>query len=187
MHTQEKKPVDNVLYKVSAPRVDWTFVPSRFWRTEDWLGSDNHPHAGFVEDWVLYAAEFDAVNIHLFPQVWRLRVWLDHAPRAASLRRLGYTWQPTARAVIFARHMDRARIEAFVPTIYTFDPTGFEQTPSNEFVARTPQTALAAETFPFAEAIQRWHVAVIYIADTDALAQSLRANRIDHQIQAETA
>ncbi|MEZ4673192.1 MAG: hypothetical protein R2932_02975 [Caldilineaceae bacterium] len=99
------------------------------------------------------------------------------------MRSLGYAWAPAAPAVIFALQSDRDRIEAFTPTIYTFEKAAFEQTPSNEFVAQTPQSALSAETIPFAEAIRRWQFELIYIEDAEVLAQALRANGIDHQIQ----
>ena len=132
---------------------------------------------------MLYAAEFDEVNIHLLPKVWRLRVWLDTEKQFERLKELGYNWKHGSRAVIFAIRSDRERIEAFMPTIYTFEKSGFEPTPSNEFVARNPQSAVSAETIPFDEAIRRWQFELIYIDDAEAFAQLLRSNGIDHQIQ----
>ncbi len=172
-----------LLYKVSEPRSDWKFEPSRFWRTEDWSSSDNSPHEGYIEDCILYAADFNEVNIHLLPRVWRLRVWLDDEKRSERLRRLGYAWALGSRAVIFALESDRDVIESFSPTIFSFEKSGFERTPSNEFVSRSPQLALSAETIPFREAVERWQFELVYVKDAEALAQSFRSSGIDHQIQ----
>ena len=179
------------LYKVAPPREDWMFQPRRFWRTEDWSSSTDHEREGhvadesaiYIEDQVLYVASFDEVNIHVFPKVWRLRVWLDDDVRTERLRRLGYALRPDARAVIFALEGDREAIEAFSPTVFLFDPDGFERTPSNEFVSREPRTAVSCETMAFDEAHARWRFDLIYVADGEALVESLRSAGVDHQIQ----
>lgn len=173
-----------LLYKVSEPREDWTFKPRRFWRTEDWSFSDDQEREGLIEDCVLYAGEFDEINIHLLPKVWRLRVWLDDEDRSGRLNDLGFSWRPGARAIIFALEGDRESIESFTPTIYAFERSGFEKTPTDEFVSREPQIAVSAETVPFEEARQRWKFDLLFIADADALVQSLRSARVDHQIDA---
>ena len=172
-----------LLYKVSEPRHDRVFEPRAFWRAEDWSFSDDHPHEGLIEDHVLYAAEFDEINIHLLPKVWRLRVWLDDDERCRRLEGLGFSWDAGARAAIFARDADRRAIEAFSPTVFSFDRAGFERTPTNEFVSREPRTAISVETIPFEEARRRWRFDLIYIDDSDALVQALRSGRVDHQIQ----
>jgi hypothetical protein len=160
---------DNALYKVSAPRAELTFSPMPFWRTDDWSFSDDRPHADLVEDSVLFACSYDEINLHLLPEVWRLRVWLDDDVRVQRLRALGYTTTSGATAVVFAHKSDRDTIESFRPTVYSFDPAGFERTPSNEFVAREPQTALAARDFSFAEAQAKWNFHVIFVDDTAKL------------------
>lgn len=132
--------VTEILYKVSGPSDDWTFEPRRFWRTQDWSFSDDMPRDGLVEDSVLYAGSFDEVNIHLLPPVWRLRVWLDDEARCERLRTLGFCWAEGTWAVIFAAEADRDEIESFSPTVYTFERSGFEQTPTNEFVSRERRT-----------------------------------------------
>ncbi len=171
------------LYKVSEPRGDWTFEPRPFWRAEDWSFSDDQRHDGLVEDHVLYAAEFNEINIHLFPRVWRLRVWLDDDERCARLKSLGFSWAPGSRAVIFAREDDRGSIESFSPTVFAFDRSGFEQTPTNEFVSREPQAAVSGETLPFEEARKRWQFELIYVDNLEELAKTLRSRRVDHQVQ----
>ncbi len=176
------------LYKVAAPREDLTFHPRPFWRTEDWSRSsdDEADLAGIdgcVADRVVYAGAFDDVNLHLLPNVWRLRVWLDDDVRAKRLRDLGYAWDDGARAVIFALAGDRGTIESFCPTVYTFDREGFELTPSDEFVSREPQNAVAVEMLTFTDAKARWAFALVYVPDGEALASSLRSAGIDHQIQ----
>jgi hypothetical protein len=171
------------LYKVSAPRDDWTFHPRPFWRSEDWSSSDDHPREDHVRDCVLYAGTFDEVNIHLFPKVWRLRVWLDSDTRAERLRNLGYNWSDNSCAVIFAEHGDREVIESFEPTVFTFDGDGFELTPSNEHISREPRTAVSCETLSFREARERWAFELLYVDSIKALAESFRSAGIDHQIQ----
>lgn len=171
------------LYKVSEPREDWTFEPRPFWRAQDWSFSDDHPRDGLVEDCVLYAAEFDEINIHLLPRVWRLRVWLDDEEICARLKRLGFSWAEGSRAVIFAREADRRSIEAFSPTVFTFDRSGFEQTPTNEFVSREPRTAISAERILLQEAQERWRFDVVYVAEPETLVKTLQSRGVDHQIQ----
>ncbi len=175
--------VSELLYKVSEPRDDPTFVPRRFWRTEDWSFSDDQQRDGLIEDRLLYAAEFNEINMYLLPKVWRLRVWLDDEERNERLRGLGFSWDPDLRAIIFALEGDRNSIESFSPTIYSFDKAGFERTPTDEFVSREPRVAVSAETVSFAEARRRWKFDVRYVADSDALVQSLRSAGIDHQIE----
>lgn len=172
-----------LLYKVSEPREDWTFEPRRFWRREDWSFSDDQERVGLIEDCVLYAAQFDEINIHLLPKVWRLRVWLDDEDRSARLKRLGFAWRPGSRAIIFALEADRESIESFSPTVYAFERSGFEKTPTDEFISREPRVAVSAETVPFDEARQHWQFDLLYVADSEALVQSFRSAGVDHQIQ----
>ena len=62
------------LYKVAPPRVDMVFYPSQFWHTPDWESSSTREHDGYIREEVLYAGDFDEVNIHLFPRVKTVRV-----------------------------------------------------------------------------------------------------------------
>lgn len=173
----------NLLYKVSPLRDELTFEPRPFWRAEDWSFSDDHPHDGLIEDHVLYAAQFDEINIHLLPRVWRLRVWLDDEERCRKLKQLGFVWKAGSRAVIFALEADREAIESFLPTVYVFDRAGFQRTPTDEFVSREPRKAISAETVPFHEARQRWQFDLLYVTNSEELIQSLRLVGVDHQIQ----
>ena len=175
--------MSELLYKVSEPRDDWAFEPRLFWRAEDWSFSDDHPRDGLLADRVLFAAEFDEVNIHLLPQVWRSRVWLDDEQRCARLKDLGFSWPAGSRAIIFASEADRDSIESFSPTVFTFERDGFERTRTNEFVSREARTAISAETVSVDEAKRRWRFAVVYIGDADALVETLRSAGVDHQIQ----
>jgi hypothetical protein len=176
--------VTELLYKVSEPRDNWTFEPRRFWRTEDWSFSDDQEREGLIEDCVMYAARFDEVNMYLLPKVWRLRVWLDDEYRCERLRDLGFTWRADSRAIIFALEADRESIESFSPTVYAFDKSGFEQTPTDEFVSREPRIAISAETVPFDKARERWQFDLLFVADSDDLVQSLRSAGVDHQMEA---
>ena len=62
------------LYKVSAPQADNMFYPGAFWHTPDWESSTTRFREGYIRDEVLYAGDFDEVNIHLFPRVRTVRV-----------------------------------------------------------------------------------------------------------------
>jgi hypothetical protein len=176
--------VTDLLYKVSAPSHTDLFEPRSFWRSEDWAFSDDHPHDGLIEDHVLYAGEFDEVNIHLLPHVWRLRVRLDDEERRARLRACGFDFDTASRALIFVGEEHRSTVESFEPTVFAFDRAGFERTPTNEFVSREPRRAVSKEMIPIAEAIARWQVEITYVSDTAALEARLRDAGIDHQIQA---
>lgn len=171
------------LYKVSEPRHGDRFEPRLFWRTDDWSFSDDHPHDGLIEDRVLFAAEFDMVNLHLLPRVRRVRVWLDDPERSQRLRACGFDWQPGTRAAVFVAHADRPAVDRFAPTVFVFDRSGFERTPTDEFISREPQTAISSETIPIADALARWQVEVIYVDDTVALELEFQQRGIDHQIQ----
>jgi hypothetical protein len=173
-----------LLYKVSAPRDDLIFLPRAFWRSADWSVSDDKPHADLIEDSLLFAGRFDVVNLHLLPNVWRLRVWLDDEARVERLAGLGYHAVSGAKALVFARETDRAVIESFTPTVFAFDPSGFERTPSDEFVSRQPQKALSARTLSLGDAMREWAFEVVYVSDAAELEASLRSAFIDHQIQA---
>lgn len=175
--------MNDLLYKVSHPRDDWTFEPRPFWRAEDWSFSDDHPHDGLIEDHVLYVAQFDEINIHLLPKVWRLRVWLDDEERGRRLKSLGFAWTAGSRAIIFALESDKDLIESFSPTVYAFDGSGFERTPTDEFVSREPRKAVTAETISFDQARRRWQFDLLYVKDSDELVQTLRSAGVDHQIQ----
>jgi hypothetical protein len=176
--------VDDLLFKVSEPRFGDRFEPRSFWRTDDWAFSDDHPREGLIEDSVLYAAEFDEVNIHLLPRVWRLRVWLDSKERSRRLRECGFDWRSGARALLFVAENDRADVEGFAPTVFAFKRSGFERTPTNEFISRVAQTAVSKETISIADALARWQVEIRYVPDAAALEEQLRQAGIDHQIQA---
>lgn len=176
-------PGDELLYKISAPRADLVFSPRPFWRTNDWSFSDDQPHEGLIEESLLFAGRFDDVNLHLLPEVWRLRVWLDDETRVERLAGLGFEVMPGLKALVFAHESDRATIESFRPTVFAFDPLGFERTPSDEFVAREARLALWAKQMSFDEMTEAWRFAVVYVTDRAALEASLRGALIDHQIQ----
>jgi hypothetical protein len=66
-----------MLYKISQARAGNIFEPSKFWRSPDWSISMKVPHEGYILDEVLYAGDFNDVNLHLLPNVPRLRIWLS--------------------------------------------------------------------------------------------------------------
>ena len=90
-----------MLYKVTLPREDHQFFPSKFWRTEDWSSSSNRPHDGYIEDEVLYVGDFAEVNIHLFPKVRRLRFWRTEATEA-FMHDFSFAFTDGSKAVIVA-------------------------------------------------------------------------------------
>lgn len=112
-----------------------------------------------------------------------MRVWLDDEERCARLKQLGFSWATGSRAIIFALEADRDSIESFSPTVFAFDRSGFEQTPTDEFVSREPRIAVTAEAVALDEARQRWQFDLLYVADSDTLVKTLRSAGVDHQIQ----
>ena len=64
-----------MLYKISKAPLDNIFRPKLFWRTDDWKSSSTTMKPGYLQDEVLYAGDFDEVNIHLLPNIKRLRLW----------------------------------------------------------------------------------------------------------------
>lgn len=170
------------LYKVSAPRSDWTFEPRPFWRSADWTSSSSRPRDGYIEEAVVYAAGFEEVSIHLLPKIWRLRVRLNDANQGL-LNELGYVWPAGSRALIFFREEDSGLVWGFQPTIFKFAPEGFEPVPSNEFISRVPQHALGSETLSLHEALDRWRVQLIPVGDTEELTSRLTERDIRFSIQ----
>jgi hypothetical protein len=135
-----------------------------------------------MEETVLYAAEFDEVNIHLLPPVRRLRVWLT-PETLAGLQALGYGGMANRRALLLVNEADRQQVESFCPTIFTFERDGFEPTPGNEYVSREPRTALSCETIPMAEAIRRWQIAITWASDLSAVAAVFEQHDIPYSEQ----
>jgi hypothetical protein len=172
----------DLLYKVSAPRSDLTFEPRPFWRNEDWTESSRRPRDGYVEEVVVYAGAFDAVSIHLLPKVWRLRVTLTAAAQPL-MHDLGYVWPTGSRALIFFREEDSDVVWRFRPTVFAFAREGFEPIPSNEFVSRVPVRALGSETLSMSEAIERWAVHLIPVAQPETLVSALTERGIRFSVQ----
>ena len=100
------------LYKVSAPRTDKIFYPSPFWHTPDWESSTTCYREGYIKDDVLFAGDFDEVNIHLFPRVRTVRVRSVDADISA-LYDLGVRCTPEKSAYVFVHHSWRKDVEAF--------------------------------------------------------------------------
>lgn len=170
------------LYKVSSPKSNLTFHPKVFWRTEDWSSSSSRPRDGYIEDLVLYAGDFDEISMHLFPKIWRLRVRLEERV-GAMLRELGYEWEEGSKALIFIKNEDAGEVENFCPTIFMFTREGFEPVPSNEYISRSPRTAVASETVSMAEAIMRWGIKIHFVSDAQALVSSLDDRGIEFSTQ----
>lgn len=160
------------LYKVSAPRADLIFRPSKFWHTEDWESSSSRPREGYVEDTVLFAGDFDEVSIHLFPRVRTVRVRAADA-EATLLERLGLDCRSMVTAHILAPRSRKAEVEAFHPTVFKFEPHGFTRVRRGEYVSWQPQTAISSETIPMHEALVRWNVEACYVDDLDDVVRTL--------------
>jgi hypothetical protein len=160
------------LYKVSAPRTDHLFHPSPFWHTPEWESSTTSYREGYIKDDVLFAGDFDEVNIHLFPRVRTVRVRSVDADISA-LHDLGVRCTPEKSAYVFVHHSCRKDVEAFHPTIFTFRADGFVRVRKGEYVSWQPQQAISAETISMAEALNRWNVDVCYLDDLDTLIERL--------------
>lgn len=99
------------------------------------------------------------------------------------MRELGFEWPTGARALIFFREQDSALVWEFHPTVFTFGREGFQAIPSNEFISRVPVRALTWETLHITEAVERWGVHLIPVADREGLVSTLRERRIRFSIQ----
>ena len=172
-----------MLYKVSQPRKNMRFEPSKFWHTTDWKRSSQNPKPGYVEDVVLYAAGFDEISIHLLPKVRRLRVWIK-PETTAHLSDMGFQWGAECRALIFAAVDCREMVANFCPTIFTFEDDGFEPLPTNEFIAREAKTAASCETVTMREAIARWSIEIKYVDDLDGIRAEIQRRNMLYSEQA---
>lgn len=161
------------LYKVSPPREDMLFRPSTFWHSSDWESSTTRERVRYVREELLYAGDFEEVNIHLFPRVRTVRVRSTGAD-AAVLSSLGIRCTPGKSAWIFVSQLRREDVEAFSPTIFTFRADGFVRVRNGEYVSREPQRALSSETIGMPEALDRWNVEACYSDDLDALISRLK-------------
>jgi hypothetical protein len=171
-----------MLYKVSRARTDNIFEPSKFWRSSDWSVSLRAPQDGYILEEVLYAGDFHDVNLHLLPNVPRLRIWLSDRV-VNELKKLDIIVDSQYTALIIARISDWETIEGFYPTINYFDEAGFEITPSQEYISRTPQTAIKVETISIFEAIARWNVDLYFVEDYDILKLNLTSAGIRYSEQ----
>jgi len=160
------------LYKVSAPRADNLFLPSPFWHTSDWESSTTRYREGYVRDDVLFAGDFDEVNIHLFPRVRTVRVRSADAD-VSALYELGVRCTRGKSAYVFVHSSRRGDVEAFHPTIFKFLADGFVRVRKGEYISRVPQRAISVETISMAEALDRWNVEACYVDDLDALTARL--------------
>jgi hypothetical protein len=165
------------LYKVSAPRTDRMFYPSTFWHTSDWESSTTRPREGYIEDEVLFAGDFDEVNIHLFPRVRTVRVRSVDVG-VSTLGDLGFRCTPGKSAYIFVCGTCRQEVESFHPTIFKFHSDGFVRVRTGEYISRQPQLAISAETISITDACEYWKVEACYVDDLDSLIQRLAGEGI---------
>lgn len=109
------------LYKISQPRDDLMFYPSIFWHTPDWESSTTHAKEGYIRDTILYAGDFDEVNIHLFPRVRTIRVRARDAGRVPATRDIRLFKLFDCRAcrgnqpISSARHLGKVRSKYLSP------------------------------------------------------------------------
>lgn len=170
------------LYKVSAPRADKMFYPSTFWHTLDWESSTTRYREGYIKDEVLYAGDFEEVNIHLFPRVRTVRVRFVDAD-SSKLCDLGLWCTPGKAAYIFIHHSRREEVESFHPTVFKFREDGFVRVRKGEYISREPQQAVSAETISIAEAINRWNVEACYVDDLDGVIERLNQEGVYFDVQ----
>jgi hypothetical protein len=168
-----------MLYKVSRARAGNIFEPSKFWRSPDWSASTKVPDENHILEEVLYAGDFDDVNLYLLPNVPRLRIWLSDRV-VNELKKLNIIVDSHYTAIIIASISDWETIGSFHPTINYFDEAGFELTPSQEYISRTPQTAIKVETISIFEAIARWNVELYFVEDYDAFKLKLNSVGIEY-------
>jgi hypothetical protein len=165
------------LYKVSAPRGDRQFYPSPFWHTPDWESSTTRCRDGYIEDDVLYAGDFDEVNIHLFPRVRTVRVRSVDVD-VSSLQGLGVRCTPGKTAYIFIHKSRCKEVESFSRTIFKFHADGFVRVRKGEYVSRKPQLAISGETIPMIETLQRWNIEACFVDSLEDLIDRLRQSGV---------
>ena len=166
------------IYKVSPPRESLLFEPSVFWRTADFKSSSTRPKPGYIRDTLLYAGDEREIAIHLFPDIHRLRVWLNDENRQ-RLADLGFATAPGNAVAIFVNEADQAKIADFKPTVYRFDAAEFERMPSNEFVSRKPVTAIGVEQFTMPVVLARWKIQVVTVPDVKECERRIREAGIE--------
>ena len=160
--------MEKFLYKVSAPRSDMVFYPSTFWHTLDWESSTTRYREGYIEDEVLFAGDFDEVNIHLFPRVRTVRVRSKDAD-ASVLRSYGIECYPGKTAYLFLEKSYEEEVDSFHPTIFKFNSHGFQHVRKGEYVSWRPQRAISYETIKIIDAVKRWDVQACYVDDLNTL------------------
>ncbi len=149
------------------------FYPGAFWHTPDWESSTTRFREGYIRDEILYASDFDEVNIHLFPRVRTVRVRSVDCDEF-MLRDLGFKCTPGKTAHIFIHRSCKQAVESFHPTIYKFKMNGFVHIHKGEYVSWDPQSAISSETIPIDEAVIRWNVQTCYVDDVDNLIARLK-------------
>lgn len=170
------------LFKVSHPRPDRIFQPSRFWRSADWSYSSSNPRPGLTEENVLYAGEFADIPLHLLPEIPRLQLPLSEKNRSL-LPVLGLDAAIGCRTLLVTALEHRGQVEDFRPTVYVFSRAGFEQVPSGEWVARLPRQAIGEYRLTLAEAAACWHFTIHYVADLDAFHHRVQSSKADFSHQ----
>lgn len=158
------------------------FYPSSFWRTEDWESSTPKPRDGYIEDEVLFVGDFDEINIHLLPRRRTVRVrGKDATPK--QLLQHGLEVLPNKSAWLFVHPSAKREIEAFTPTVYEFESTGFERVRKGEFVSRTEQRAISKQVVTMSQAIVRWNFQLVFYEALEELASRLRKAGIYCDVQ----
>lgn len=126
---------------------------------------------------MLYAGDFDEVSIHLFPRVRAVRVRSIDAD-LQCLSDIGLQCDKGMAAYICFNRLFRQEIEAFTPTIFTFDLDGFVRVRRGEYISRKPQRAISEQIVNISEAVVKWNIQVIYVDDLDDLTEKLRVQNI---------
>ncbi|MCX5727986.1 MAG: hypothetical protein NTZ28_03965 [Nitrospirae bacterium] len=130
----------------------------------------------------VYAGDERDISLHLFPNIYRVRVWLDEAKRQ-HLAELGFATDPDKDVAIFVNEADENQLRDFTPTVYSFDAADFERTPSNEFVSRKPVRAISAETLSMPDILRRWKIQVIAVPSVEDTEKCLRQAGVECSTQ----
>jgi hypothetical protein len=170
------------VYKASYPGSGMTFEPGVFYRSADYAVSSNRPGEGLVRDKLLYAGDIAGITLHLFPRIDRLCVALDSDVRRRLPDR-GHRIGHERRALVVIQEADRRAVQEFSPTIYVFDAKNFSRVASGEFVARKPVEAIRIDRYRMDQALRRWKVELLGVADLQRYEASLGISGIPFSAQ----
>ncbi|GDY13874.1 hypothetical protein LBMAG53_27520 [Planctomycetota bacterium] len=123
---------------------------------------------GYIYDELLYAGDFDEVNIHLLPNIKRIRLW-NTDDVFQKLTSVSIYPDHQVKAVMITDETHRDLVYHFSPTVHYFNDDGFEYVPSNEWISREPRTPIKSEVITMNEAITRWNIEIHFVDNYELL------------------